>query len=92
MSKPFKAFLLDTLLLFLFVLPIFLWFSIIEEPLAKHINWNLKISDNLNSIISLGLISGYYIIILGYLLSKDALNSSFGKRKYQLKIKIIYIK
>lgn len=86
MSKQFKAFLIDLLIVALFILPLFIWLNFYGtnniEPLKLHTRTYYEIK----LLFSIGIFYSFYYVFLLYLIVKDVFNISIGKRKYNLKI------
>lgn len=85
MSKQYKAFLIDLFIVTLFIMPIIIWF-LITPSISSYTKWESRFYQDLWFFFNTSFFLAYFTIIQVYLIIKDVLNLSVGKRKYNLKI------
>jgi len=79
MSIQLKAFLIDFLVIFIFLIPLTIWFILSGEKIPSHINWNKLTPETIKTTLLLIVISIHIIVISIYILLKDLLRISLGK-------------
>ena len=84
MSKLFKAFLIDLLVIIVFMVISSGCFILFQGIIPNHINWNKLTPELVRQMISLSFMGNCLIPIYAYILFKDVLNISIGKRFYRL--------
>jgi len=86
MSIQLKAFLIDFLVLVIFLIPFTIWFILSGEKIPSHINWNKLTPETIKTTLLLIVISIHFIVISIYILLKDLLRFSLGKKLLNLTI------